>query len=802
MERSIGLVVSELAILKAGCAFTPIDPAYPPDRILFMADDVEAGLILAGHNMSVDGLGSRLVCLKDIDTKQYGTDDLGDLAGPDSMAYVIYTSGSTGQPKGVIINHRGIVRLVTNTNYAEIHPDDNVSFTSNPTFDVSMFDIWGALLNGACLVIFDKETLLSPAGFASLLEKERVTVLTLTTQLFNLYSLEIPEAFRRVRDVYFAGEAADPNSVRRVLANRPSGRLVNAYGPTENSVYSICYDIRDVPGDNVPIGRPVSNSTAYVLDEYLCPLPIGAAGEIYVGGDGVARGYHKRPELTAAAFIPDPFAGGDAKLYRTGDTGCYLPDGNIRFIGRRDSQVKIRGFRVEPGEVKAALETHPSVKEAFILAEPHAGGKRLVAYLTVKGSLEASALKKYLKDILPEYMVPSAFVTMEAFPLTPNGKIDAKAFPKPGTIVARAGAPADELEKSLAGIWEEVLGISHIGMQDNFFDMGGHSLTAVRLLAKVDERLKVRLAVNTIFLYPTIGGMADTIRGDLQTSPLLLRGGSLKPPLFCITAIGGTLAEYRPMLEHFHTDREAYALQMPWHDPAGIPASIEELASRLLKDARVVQPEGPYYLLGYCAAGAVAYEMARQIQAAGEKVAFLGFIDLVPPAPKYGPDLRTARILVDTVLIVTSNIIGASRGQRLKMVRSLPPAARQFLGIAFPTSKKHMSTEPQIIAYPSWVLDLPDPYKEASIATYNIYRRYAFGQYKGNITAFISQDNMDHYMEAVYHGRSLGWEKYVNGNVSTRVIPGDHVTMTRPPNVQELARAVEECLEESERGSR
>jgi acyl-coenzyme A synthetase/AMP-(fatty) acid ligase len=368
------------------------------------------------------------------------------------------------------------VRLVVNTNYIDIKADDVVAFTQNPTFDVSTLDVWGALLNGARLVVVDRDTLLSPSEFAALVDEERVTVMTLTTQLFNIFSLEIPGAFRHVRQLIFAGETADPQSVRRVLACGSPRRLINAYGPTENTTLSTWYEARDPVGDNIPIGRPISNSTAYVLDACLQPVPVGVTGEIYVGGDGVAQGYHGRPDLTASVFISDPFCGNGATLYRTGDLGCYLPDGNIKFLGRRDGQVKIRGFRVEPDEIRAALETHPSVGSAFIQVREFNGDRRLVAYVTLKDRIETDSLRRYLPEKLPEYMVPSMFIVIDAFPLTPNGKIDLRALPEPVHAVEAASEkrPTGDVELALASIWKDILGLGDIGAEDDFFDLGGH----------------------------------------------------------------------------------------------------------------------------------------------------------------------------------------------------------------------------------------------------------------------------------------------------------------------------------------
>ncbi|BAI60305.1 putative peptide synthetase [Methanocella paludicola SANAE] len=799
MERSIEMVICELAVLKAGGVYVPVDPSDPRPRTELMLKDSHAGLILVKTPPSGLQLPDecRMICLE-AEREAIGLLQDGNLAVSPSVkstAYIMYTSGSTGQPKGVRVPHRGICRLVINTNYVHMSPGDTVAHISNPAFDASTFEVWGALLNGARLAIFDRDTVLTPDMFAAHIAEEHVDTLFVTAQLFNLYSREAPGAFKSVRDLLVGGDVVEPTPVKRVLEHGRPRRLLNAYGPTENTTFSTWYLIREPVENSIPIGRPISNTTAYVLDEYLEPVPVGVTGEIYLGGDGVSQGYHGRPDLNASAFVPDPFCSG-SMLYRTGDLGRYLPDGNIRFLGRRDSQVKIRGFRVEAGEVNALLGAHPSVKASLIAVNEVRGERQLVAYVVPLDGrgIEEGDLREHMRAKLPEYMIPVAFIPIETIPLTPTGKVDYLALPVPGDLShGNGGELRDELEYELAEIWEDVLGIDNAGTDDNFFGLGGHSLKAITLCARIGEKLHVKLPVNTIFLAPTIGRMARAIR-ELKTfnPPLLIKNGPVRPPLFCIIAIGGTLAEYAPMAAEFEKGRQVYALQMPWHDEGLVPGSIEELARRLIEDVKAVQPHGPYNLLGYCAGGAVAYEMAARLRSAGEEIGFLGLIDLVPPGYHYRLDSRSLKILAGRFPIVLSNIALAPPGQRLARIWGIPAMAGQFLSNLAHREPGDGSRAAR--SYPEWLMAMPGPYHETTLAAFEIYKKYVFRPYAGDVVLFFSRKTADNFKDALYAGPALGWEKYVDGALKVHVVPGDHETMTRPPSAKELARAVEEYL--------
>ncbi len=532
LERSVDLVVAMLAVLKAGGYYVPLDPGYPLERLALMLSDSGAPVVLTREEW-LDALPAhwgRVVCL-DADSEEWAresVDGLPPAATSDNLAYVIYTSGSTGTPKGVAVNHRNISRLVLNTDYVALDASDRIAHVSNVSFDAATFEVWGALLNGASLVIIDRETALSPREFAAELSGRGVTAMFLTTALFNQMAGEAPEGLRGLRHLLVGGEAMDAGRVREfLLGGGGPERLLNAYGPTENTTFTTWQLVAEVEegAHTVSIGRPIANTEVYILDGRLRPAPVGIVGELYAGGDGLARCYSNRPELTAERFVPHPYSKEPGtRLYRTGDLARFLPGGEIEFIGRVDNQVKVRGFRIEPGEVEAALHGHPAVAEAVVVAREEAGGwgRRLVAYVVGKegaGQLTPAELREHLGRRLPEYMIPSAFAFLTELPLTPSGKVDRRALPEPEAAGAALGteyvAPRTTTEEVLAGIWSEVLSVERVGVTDNFFDLGGHSLLATQLLSRVREAFGVEVPLRSVFGKPTVEGMAVAVEGIL-----------------------------------------------------------------------------------------------------------------------------------------------------------------------------------------------------------------------------------------------------------------------------------------------
>ncbi|PRG57035.1 amino acid adenylation domain-containing protein [Burkholderia gladioli] len=519
LDRSIELILAELAILKCGAVYVPLDRNAPAERQAFMLADCGARclLSLSGHAAPDLAALQRI----DIDTVLADADPHPDApppaasAGGDQAAYIMYTSGSTGQPKGVIIAHRGINRLVVNNGYAEFAPSDRIAFTSNPAFDASTMEVWGALLHGACLVVVPHEALLSAPRLAELLQAERVNILHLVAGLLSSHADALAPVFPRLRYLLTGGDAADVRAVQRIMRNGAPQHLVHCYGPTESTTFATTYTLRagDEPMERLPIGRPISNTRVYLLDRLGEPAPVGVPGELHVGGKGVALGYLNLDALSAERFVRDPFApAGDssARMYRTGDLARYLPDGNIEYLGRNDGQVKIRGFRVEPGEIEAKLGACGLRDAVVIVREDVPGDKRLVVYHT-DAACDVEAVREHLRRSLPEYMVPAAYVALAALPLTANGKLDRRALPAPDAAAfgqQAYEAPQGELEATLAALWSELLGVDRVGRQDNFFALGGHSLLAVRVIGRLRERFGEAATLKTLFEAPSLAAFA------------------------------------------------------------------------------------------------------------------------------------------------------------------------------------------------------------------------------------------------------------------------------------------------------
>jgi amino acid adenylation domain-containing protein/non-ribosomal peptide synthase protein (TIGR01720 family) len=552
VERSLKMIVGFLGILKAGGAYVPLDPSYPQERLAFMLKDAQVSVLLTQQQL-VEKLPEHQAHLVCLDTEweaiaRQSKEKLVSEVTPDRLAYVIYTSGSTGKPKGVCISHRAVNRLVLNTNYLKLEPSDRVAQASNCSFDAATFEIWGALLHGARLVGVTKDVVLSPKDFVAQLREQGISVLFLTTALFNQLAKEVPSAFNSVRHLLFGGEAVDPRLVKMVLENSPPQRLLHVYGPTESTTFASWHLVQEVPEGvtTIPIGRPLSNTQIYLLDNQMHPVPVGVPGELYIGGDGLARGYLNRPELTAERFILNPFSNEPgAHLYKTGDLARYQPDGNIEFLGRLDDQVKIRGFRIELGEIEGVLGQHPAVDEAVVVVrEDVPGNKRLVAYLVVNQATAPTIpeLQQFLKQKMPDYMVPSAFVLMNVLPLTPNGKIDRRALPAPDTTRPEGeGAyvpPQTPVEEMVAGIWADVLAVKQVSIHDNFFDLGGHSLLATQLISRLRDTFCVEFPLRGLFDCPTVAGLSERLEQFLRTELLVV------PPLLPVSRFGEMLLSF------------------------------------------------------------------------------------------------------------------------------------------------------------------------------------------------------------------------------------------------------------------
>lgn len=800
LERSAKLIVALLGIVKAGGAYLPLDLAYPQERMEFMLADAKAPVLLTEKSLleAAPKTEGRTVCLDDewdaIGSFSDGAPE--NVNTPEDLIYVIYTSGSTGTPKGVAVPHRAVNRLIFNTNYVEIASDDRIAQASNASFDAATFEIWGALLHGAQLIGIDRDVTLSPRRFAQEIRRQRISVMFLTTALFNQIARDVPDAFATMRQLMFGGEAVDPACVRAILANGSPRRLVHVYGPTESTTFATAYLIHDVAADatTVPIGRAISNTETYILDAQLNPAPIGVPGDLYLGGDGLAREYLNQPELTGAKFVAHPWKSG-ARLYKTGDIARYLPDGNIEFVGRKDHQVKIRGFRIELGEIEAALAEHPFVAECVVeVATGEYGDKRLIAYFasTVVDEAHVGELREFLRHKLPEYMVPATFVRLDALPLSPNGKIDRRALPAPETTESISTSshvpPRDELELKLARIWEKVLPVRPIGVNDNFFDLGGHSLLAVRMFSLIEKAFGRKLPLATLFQAPTISALADAMRANAWPAPwsslVVIQGGGTRRPFFCIHAAGGNVLEYYDLARHLGPDQPFYGLQAKGLNGKEEPhTNIREMAAHYIEEMREVQPEGPYLIGGRSSGGTIAFEMACQLKAAGEEVALLALLDTYPAGYfKLLPQGRVsrARQIAERVRAHLANLSELGLADKFVYLATKMKYA--------PAKIKHKAYRRAYKLYERIGRPLPAVLKNIEELNFMAAREYVPQFYDGRATLFSATD-----LTASFDVED-GWRQLVT-DLQVRRIPGNHLDMIKEPHVRVLADRLRECID-------
>jgi amino acid adenylation domain-containing protein/non-ribosomal peptide synthase protein (TIGR01720 family) len=537
VERSFDMMASVLGILKAGGAYVPIDPDYPESRIQYMLDEIKAPVAII-HASLLDRLAGFDGHILNLDKfwKEASSAETGNIRNDTTAldcAYVIYTSGSTGKPKGVMVPHQGITRLVRGTNYADITADDRFLQVATIAFDAATMEFWGPLLNGGTLVLAASGDVMSPERLADLILDNDITILFLTTVLYNQVIDARPDAFSKLKRLLVGGESLSVAHVRKGLAITQPGVFANVYGPTENTTYSTYYTVRELPEGtmSIPIGFPLANSTVYILDKYMMPVPVGVPGELYLGGKGVALGYLNDSERTAEVFVNNPIPEiEETVLYKTGDLGKWLPEGAVDFLGRIDQQVKIRGHRIELGEIEAELRKRPEIKDCVVIVKDLGGGnKYLVAYYVSEEEIAIDMMRSLLKAELPDYMVPNIFMRLDMLPLNKNGKVDKAALPEPEALRPQMATayvpPANDIEASIVRIWEDILGINEIGIRDNFFDLGGHSLKATQVISRIEKELGFEIPLRRIFEDPTVEGICKSIvqeqgRGFRAIEPL------------------------------------------------------------------------------------------------------------------------------------------------------------------------------------------------------------------------------------------------------------------------------------------
>jgi amino acid adenylation domain-containing protein len=811
MDRSLDLVAALLGILKAGGAYVPIDPAYPADRLAFILEETRVPVLLTQQRLVPEMPDHRaeVVCL-DADWPAIARgngDNVPSGVGPDHLAYVIYTSGSTGKPKGALITHDNVTRLFTQTE-AWFHFDAGDVWTlfHSFAFDFSVWEIWGALAYGGRLVVVPYLASRSPEVFYELLRKEEVTVLNQTPSAFR--QLMRAEAAApagpplALRYVIFGGEALEMQSLRPWFERHGDQRpqLVNMYGITETTVH-VTYrplSLADLARPSSVIGGPIPDLSIHILDpESRLPVAPGVMGEMYVGGAGLARGYLHRPELTAERFLPDPFTGrpGD-RLYKTGDLARMLPGGDLEYLGRIDHQVKIRGFRIELPEIESVIAQHPDVHESVVTArEDGPGEKRLVAYVVARAgrSVAVADLRELLRKKVPEYMVPSAFVMLASLPLTVNGKVDRKQLPAPPLDRPETGeafvAPQSETEVRVAQIWEDVLKVRPVGLRDNFFDLGGDSLLAVTMFERVKREFDRDLPLAILFEGGTVehlvGVMREPPSAERWTPVVPIQPHGSHPPFFCVHAIGGEVLSYARLGQHLAPDQPLIGLQAVGVDSRSDPLeTIEAMAAVYVEAIRARQPQGPYHLGGYSSGGTIAFEMAQQLRARGEQVAFLGIID-DGPVTLY----RSARWSLEFVTGFLANLphwfredlAARSPGELLDEVfRKLRVWGRKLGWVSGLSIDEVLD-----------VSRMPERRRQFYETHYRALKAYEPKPYPGRVTLFRAR------AQPLFcsHARDMEWRQLAADGVEVVVVPGGHETVLSEPNVRAVAQALRARLQ-------
>lgn len=849
VERSPEMVIGLLGILKAGGAYVPLDPAYPSDRIAFMLEDSGVHFLVTNERLraTLPTNGAKVVCL-DSDSETIagrGSENLVNGVEAGNLAYVIYTSGSTGKPKGSMLEHRGVCNLISHkARVLQVGPGSRVLQFCSLNFDPSVCEIFMTLCSGGTLYLVPQEKVRAPDEIARILKHERINAALMTPSLLrSLPNEELPD----LKVIESGGEVCSASLVTRWGKGR---KLFNAYGPTEATV-CVSEALCDAgTSEDPPIGKPIPNTRLYVLDDQMRLVPPGVPGELYIGGVGVGRGYLNRPDLTAERFVKNPFNGiGGDRLYRSGDRVRYREDGNIEFLGRVDQQVKIRGHRVELGEIESVLIQFPDVRECVVDAREDASGEtKLVAYVVPRrtGQLFDGELKGFLRMLLPEYMLPAAYVTLDTLPLNTNGKIDRQALPKPDRQAhahTEADSPRDSIELELKLIWERVLEVSPIGVSDHFFDVGGHSLSAVHLMDQIHRHFGVRLSPATLFDSPTIESQAGLIRDSNKSVPapivVPLHGAGTKTPFYCIHPAPGTVFCYMPIVAHLDEDRPFYGIQAPTVDGVGtVITSIPEAARMYIAAIREQQPHGPYMLGGHSSGGNIAFEMAQQLRAQGEEVRLLVMLDSMAPVPG-GRSEDLYRIIVDvtndtiwlaSIVLLVEHFFSANLGVTYKQLRGMPMErqletvldALKRIKFVAPTAdtgairgmvENFKRTLQSTMQYRPDVYDgkiaflrtndlftaMPDgimvesilKYIKALVTNWRVSLRVLPQILRDMLTTLFRSGALRKY----FSDESLGWRRYTTQPVSVHPVPGNHITMLTEPNAKDVARILSECLD-------
>ncbi|NEO42370.1 MAG: amino acid adenylation domain-containing protein [Moorea sp. SIOASIH] len=820
VQRSVEMLVGLLGILKAGGAYVPLDPNYPLERLTYILADSSVEVLLTQQSLleSLPQNQAQVVCLDAdggaIERNSQENLDLGVCS--DNLAYAIYTSGSTGKPKGVQIQHKALVNFLESMQQKPgLESNDILLSVTTLSFDIAGLELYLPLITGARLVVVSREIAVDGILLAQSIEKYQVTTMQATPATWRLLLTAGWKGNKQLK-ILCGGEALDISIAEKLF--KISQQVWNLYGPTEATIWSTVAQVdNDFNVSSVPIGRPINNTQVYILDKYLQPLPIGVPGELYIGGDGLARGYLNRPELTSGKFIPNSFSNSQSeRLYKTGDLARYGSDGNIEFLGRIDNQVKVRGFRIELGEIESILNTYPQIQQAVVIAtEDIPENKRLVAYVVKSDeSLKTNQLRESLKQKLPEYMVPSAFVILDTLPLTPNGKVDHKALPAPDTAQLQENfvPPRDLVELQLTKIWSNILNICSVGVRDNFFDIGGNSLFAIRLMAQIEEQFQRNLSLATLFQGQTIEKLATVLRevpDHISWSSLVpIQTSGYKPPFFCIAGGGGNVLYFYHLSRYLGQDQPFYALQAVGLDGESEPFTrVEDMGAYYIKAIKSVQSQGPYFLGGHSFGALVAFEVAQQLQKHGNEVALLAILDMhAPYTDRPEPGSHKPDIDWDSGKMLTSiaGVFGRMFGKNIDV-------SYEFLQrLTFEEQLNYVNERFQKVNLFPPEIGVKQIRGLVQVARANQNACYVPQElYPTQVTLFRASEEVPIELapsadihRLLYDSRKndplWGWSEFSAGEVELHTVPGDHLTIMTEPYIGALAEKLKSSLEKAQ----
>jgi len=800
LDRSAEMVIAILAIMKTGAVYVPLDPLFPLDRINYMLDDCGAVILLISQNYrSKYRSGAKELILEDLWPKlaNYRATDTQINVRGDDLVYILYTSGSTGMPKGVQVAHQNLVNfLISMQREPGITANDKLLAVTTISFDIAGLELFLPLITGAQIIIADTASAKDGLSLLDLIKKEKITIMQATPYTWRIL-LEAGWDYKNPLKVICGGEALPAELAQRILNTK--SELWNVYGPTETTIWSTIKQIK--ASDTVmSIGRPINNTAIYILDKFLKPLSSGISGEIYISGDGVGKGYLNRAELTDEKFIEDPFAKTTGtKMYRTGDLGSFLPNGDIECLGRIDSQVKIRGYRIETGEIEFHLVKTDEIKEAVVIALPDKNGiHKLVAFIVTNEGAGSAPIPKQIqhwKDTLqknlPEYMIPNNFITVPAMPLTPNGKIDKKALAKYGlsaTEINAYQAPRTDIEKLVADIWNEYLGIEKTGVYDNFFELGGHSLIAVQVMIRIEKETGKRLPLASLFENPTVEKLAQLLELDGKSitwdSLVPIKPQGNKMPLYMVHGAGLNVLLFNTLAAHMSADQPVYGLQAKGLDGVEEPLGrIEDIAAHYISEITKQNPTGPYALAGYSFGGIIAFEMARQLEALGKEVKMLAMFDTYAyRSPYFDPPLiktyKQMRFFKDKVLYALQFKNGV-KGLNSNAESIKRKTIKAYWGLKYGKEQKQTG----FFGYSNKI----DKMNEQA------EKRYQLKPYHIKVELFRAEKRTFYMDDFEY----LGWQPYALKGVNVHNIPGEHNTIFKAPNDKIFANVLQKCLDES-----